>query len=504
VRVLFYVTGHGYGHATRNAAVMNALVARRPDVELYARTEAPEWVFRNSVSAPVRYQTVRVDGGMIEKDLLAQDPAATLARAQQVFADAERIVRDEAEFVRRNEIQVIVSDIPPLASVIGRAAGVPVVAMGNFSWDYIYAPFAERLPAFAPIIEAIRECYASTDLLLRLPWSPEMEVFPRREPIPLVAREPQGSRDETRRQLYESGAPADRPLVLLGGRFPSLSPETLAQVLRDKRWTLLSYSDFGAGPLPGLLVLDPEWQPRFLDVLQACDVVVSKLGYGIASECVSCRARVLYPPREEFAEHPFIETGLASWVPTQRIERAPFERGAWREPIEALLERPFDWPDVPLNGAQVAAGASWISRLEPAVSSANDDRRDAQSLPILPIWQVAPTSGSYPGKTARLAVRSRAAERPLTCDYALRLQDGLSLQRPPLPIHIHEFTRLKAGLVLQAAAAGYVKAEVGPRLLEAPGQFQRVEHAEGAQPTVGVFRIPVVIDTGDHGRRHLR
>jgi hypothetical protein len=355
VKVLFYVTGHGYGHATRNAAVMNALVARRPDVTLYARTEAPEWVFQNSVSAPVRYEKVRVDSGMVEKDLLAQDPAATLARAQQVFADAGRIVRDEAEFVRRNEIQVIVSDIPPLASAIGRAAGVPVLAMGNFSWDYIYAPFAERFPGFLPVIEAIRDCYASTDLLLRLPWSPEMEVFPRREAIPLVARQPQGEREETRRQLIAAGAPSDRPLVLLGGRFPSLSPQTLERVLRDGRWTLLSYSDFGAGSLPGLLVLEPEWQPRFLEVLQACDAVVSKLGYGIASECVSCRARVLYPPREVFAEHPFIEAGLASWVPTQRIERPEFESGDWKEPLEALLSRPFDWPDVPLNGAEIAA-----------------------------------------------------------------------------------------------------------------------------------------------------
>jgi hypothetical protein len=355
VKILFYITGHGFGHATRNTAVMNALLVRRPDLELYARTEAPEWIFQHSVSAPVRYQQVRIDAGMVEKDLLAQDPAATLQRAQQIFADAGELIRTEAEFVRRSEIQLIVSDIPPLASAIGKAAGVPVVAMGNFSWDFIYAPFEDRYPGFGPVIETIRACYSRTDLLLRLPWCHEMEVFPRREQISLVARLPEGEREETRRQLHAAGVPSDRPMVLLGGRFPALGPEVLDRVLRHERVTLLSYSDFGVSPRPGFVVLGAEWQPRFLDVLQASDAVVSKLGYGIASECVSCRARVLYPPREEFAEHPFMEAGLSEWVPTQRIERAEFERGEWCEPLAALLARPFTWPDVPVNGAEVAA-----------------------------------------------------------------------------------------------------------------------------------------------------
>lgn len=355
MRILFYITGHGYGHATRNTAVMNALAARRPDLELYVRTEAPQWVFEQSVSVPVHLEKVRIDSGMIEKDLLAQDPVATLERAEAVYSAAPAIIAAEAEFVRRAEIQVIVSDIPPLASAIGKAAGVPVVAMGNFSWDYIYQPFAERYPGFKPVIETIRECYASTDLLLRLPWSHEMEVFPHREQIPLVARLPQGDREQTRQRLHALGAPKDRPMVLLGGRFPGVQPDMLHRVLDDAAVTLISFGDLGADPHPGLLVLGADWQPHFLDVLQACDAVVSKLGYGIASECVSCRARVLYPPREVFAEHPFIEAGLAEWVPIQRIERAEFERGEWREPLEALLSRPFDGPEVPVNGAEVAA-----------------------------------------------------------------------------------------------------------------------------------------------------
>jgi UDP:flavonoid glycosyltransferase YjiC (YdhE family) len=355
VKILFYITGHGYGHATRMTAVMNALSARRPDLQLFARTEAPEWVFRSSVAAPVAYERVRIDAGVVEKDLLAQDVPATLQRCREVYGRAEEQIQAEARRVRELGIDRIVSDIPPLASSIGREAGVPVIAVGNFSWDYIYAPFVERCPGFAPVIAQIRECYATTDLLLRLPWSHEMDAFPRQEAIPLVTRQPQTPRAVVRRRLFELGADPHRPLVLLGGRFPDLAPQVLARVLDTTGVTVVAFSDFDLGPHERLLVLGDDWQCRFLDVLQACDVVVSKIGYGIASESAACRVPVLYPPREEFAEHPIMEEGLARWIPIQRIERPEFERGDWAAPLEALLSRPVDGPQIPVNGAEVAA-----------------------------------------------------------------------------------------------------------------------------------------------------
>lgn len=355
MRVLFYVSGHGYGHATRVTAVMNALRERRADVRLYVRTEAPVWVFRTSVAGPVCYEKVRLDAGMIERDLLAQDPRSTLHRCREVYSTAGDLLRGERTFVEQERIDCIVSDIPPLGSAVGREAGVPVVALGNFSWDYIYAPFTSEFPDFAPVIRQIRECYASTDLLLRLPWCHEMDAFPRRVDIPLVTRRPITSRQETRAELAAAGVNLRRPLILLGGRFPGVGAGALEPVLRSRKYTLLAFGDFGVPESAEFVRLPEAWQPRFLDVLQAADAVVSKIGYGIAAECVSCRTPILYPPRENFAEHPIVEAGLAKWVPTQRIERREFERGDWAEPLEQLLARPFAWPEVPVNGAEVAA-----------------------------------------------------------------------------------------------------------------------------------------------------
>jgi L-arabinokinase len=355
VKILYYVTGHGYGHATRSAAVMNALLAQRPDLELFIRTQAPEWVFRTTLTGGFRYEPVVLDAGMVEKDLLAQDAFATLQRCIEVSRQAPELVANEIAFIREQEIDCIVSDIPPLASAIGRDAGTPVVAIGNFSWDYIYQPFVSDHPGFAPVIDEIRSWYAGTDLLLRLPWNHEMDAFPAQEPIPLVTRKPSAPRVETRRQLAEEGIDLNRPLVLLGGRFPDLSAKLLNKLLAAEQFTVLAYSDPGVGPSSAFHVLGTEWQPQFVDVLHASDAVVSKLGYGIAAECVACRTPILYPPREQFAEHPFIEADLPRHVPTQRIERREFEAGEWVEPLEALLARRVMPQAGPVNGAEIAA-----------------------------------------------------------------------------------------------------------------------------------------------------
>ena len=49
--VVFYVSGHGFGHATRDAALIAALSAGRDDLRLIVRTSAPEWLFTTTSGA---------------------------------------------------------------------------------------------------------------------------------------------------------------------------------------------------------------------------------------------------------------------------------------------------------------------------------------------------------------------------------------------------------------------------------------------------------------------
>ena len=51
--VVFYISGHGFGHTVRQIAIINALGARLPAADLVVCTSAPRRLFDQTVRAPI-------------------------------------------------------------------------------------------------------------------------------------------------------------------------------------------------------------------------------------------------------------------------------------------------------------------------------------------------------------------------------------------------------------------------------------------------------------------
>ena len=79
----------------------------------------------------------------------------------------------------------------------------------------------------------------------------------------------------------------------------------------------------------------------FPDLLNVSDVIVTKLGYGVVSEAVANRTRVLWPAREGFREDEIMAPEISRHVPSQEIPVADFLAGAWREHLRHLLQQPL-------------------------------------------------------------------------------------------------------------------------------------------------------------------
>src|SRR5688572_30105808 len=93
--VLYYVSGHGYGHARRAAAVIRALRGAAPDVNVYVRTKAPAEMFRGMVAGPVAPS--ELDAPVVERGPLEIDWNATLAGAADLLRRRRGVVAREAE-----------------------------------------------------------------------------------------------------------------------------------------------------------------------------------------------------------------------------------------------------------------------------------------------------------------------------------------------------------------------------------------------------------------------
>lgn len=349
--VVFYISGHGFGHATRMAAVASALVRQMPGVRISLVSTAPEWLFRLNLPGDFRLRPRALDVGVIQLDSLRLDPAATLSACARFLEAQPALVQQEAEILRQEGADLVVADIPPAAFLVAARAGLPAVGISNFTWDWIYADYVRALPEHAPLLEHIRHAYGRADLFLRLPFSGDCEAFKTIRDIPMIARHARRSREEVRRIL---GLDRSRPVVLL-----SFGGFELRGIDFDRVEALGDYCFLTTQPTPRPLgnvrVVRPDGL-KYEELVAQADAVITKPGYGIVSDCLANRTPVLYTSRGQFAEYAALVAGLERFGVAAFIDNRDLLAGNWRAGLEAVLRLPRTWPDLPSNGAEVAAG----------------------------------------------------------------------------------------------------------------------------------------------------
>jgi L-arabinokinase len=298
----------------------------------------PAWMFERVPHA--RVEALETDTGLVQIDSLHFDEQATAERTAAFYRDFDRRVDDEASWLREHRVELVVGDIPPLAFAAADRAEIPSVAFGNFTWDWIYsayAPFETDVPEVIPII---RRAYAKATRALRLPFhggfEPMRQVV---QDVPLVARKSRRDARETRHTL---GVREDLPLVLASfGAYGAALPH--AAGTDRESFTLLNIAQH---PPHGL---------AYEDVVAAADVVVSKPGYGIVSECIANQTALLYTSRGQFVEYDCFVDQMPRVLRCRFISQGELLRGEWSDAIRALLDQPAP-PDTPrVDGAEISA-----------------------------------------------------------------------------------------------------------------------------------------------------
>ena len=208
--IVFYISGHGFGHASRSIELINALVDRRPDLRIIVRSQVASWLFQRTARPGVELMPVETDTGVVQIDSLNLDAAETIRRATTFMATFDARVAAEVDFLRAHGATMVIADLPPLGIAAGRAAGLPAIAFGNFTWDWIYATY----DGGADLAQRIGEIYSHTTLALRLPMWGGFETMPEVRDIPFVARHSHRDRDDTRRALGDPTRRASRAGVV--------------------------------------------------------------------------------------------------------------------------------------------------------------------------------------------------------------------------------------------------------------------------------------------------
>ena len=96
-----YVSGHGYGHATRVGEVLRAIRERAPDMPLGIVTAAPEKLFRDTVPGPFVFRSLECDVGLAQRGPLVIDEEGTARRWRAFAAGRAARMEEEAGWLRR-------------------------------------------------------------------------------------------------------------------------------------------------------------------------------------------------------------------------------------------------------------------------------------------------------------------------------------------------------------------------------------------------------------------
>lgn len=356
----FYISGHGYGHASRQIEIINACARRIADARIFIRSSASRRLFDRTVRAPFELDDRPCDTGVVQIDSLRLDEAETIRRAAEFYRTLDDRARDEAALLSARGVRFIVSDAPPLGCAAAALAGIPSVVISNFTWDWIYEGYegGEGYEGDFGFVDAIRRAYRQADAAWRLPMHGGFETLKTILDVPFVARHARCSREHTRATL---GLPLDRRLALSSFSVYGADGIDFDRLDTTAHWdVVVTGNEHGTPTSAGVrFVHEPTLYAaglRYEDLVAACDAVVTKPGYGIISECVANGTPIVYTSRGRFVEYDVLVREMPRYLRCAYLDQESLFAGRWKAALESALSAapPPERPRT--DGAEVVAG----------------------------------------------------------------------------------------------------------------------------------------------------
>ncbi len=332
LRIGCCITPHGFGHAARAAAVLEA-VAKQIPAEFVVVTTVPEWFFSDSLTSDFSYRPMTTDIGLIQKDSLHEDVQATLGALDDFYPLAEQRISRAMELF--SGCDLILCDIAPLGIVAAERLGVPSVLLENFTWDWIYADYLEACPALQPHIEYLQEIYSrATHHLQAAPVCRPIDGLPAIAPISRAGKQ---SREDIRCRLAV-GAEEKLVLITMGG---VEGDEYAVAPLREAKGYIFVLGGQGNRlECPGNLRYIPKESEFYHpDLVAASDLVVGKAGYSTLAEVYAAGVPFAYISRASFRESAVLADFIRRDMGGMELAEAELNNGSWVKRLDELTAR---------------------------------------------------------------------------------------------------------------------------------------------------------------------
>ena len=330
--ICFYISDYGYGHASRDIAIIRKILNENKDVKIFVKTDSPFNFVRQSLpqkNAEV-IQTKNDIGVVFKENSVSVDREKTRKVLDEWLASWDEYIHNERRFCETHKIDLILSDIVPQPFIVADELGIPSIAISNFTWHYIfYNLFGDTLAT-----RQIKKAYQYADMALVLPFNEDRDFlkFRKKKEISLVSREITVDRQDMRRKC---GVSDDELLVYVGVGI-SFDPAYMRGMKKiampDVKFLVSSNAE-----LPfGNVIKIPNSETETQNYIAMCDLVVSKTGYGTVSEAVRAKIPMFLLKREGFKEDELIGNKIEELGIGEFISEKSFLDGDWVERLDEV------------------------------------------------------------------------------------------------------------------------------------------------------------------------
>ena len=351
MNIAYFISSHGFGHASRASAIMEALEAAVPHIHFEVFTGTPEWLFRDAGLKDFTYHPGAVDVGLVQLGPMDHDLPRSVETIRNYLDSIPGRAAVLAEELKKLSIDAVICDISPLGIIAGRQAGLPVFLFENFTWDWIYELYVPECPDFAEINKRLREIFVQA--AYRMQSEPLCDPLPDADIlIPPASRKPHHTAAEFRKAL---GIPDSHRIGLISmGGIPENLDFAVDSSIPD-HVTLLLPGTFERTEKRGNKILLPHHSGYYHpDMVHAADFVIGKAGYSTIAEVCAAGAAYGYISRANFRESDVTVAFLAARPNTLEVALDRFEAFSLDEEITRLLELGKTAPQS-VNGSDVAA-----------------------------------------------------------------------------------------------------------------------------------------------------
>jgi len=333
-RIAYFITPHGFGHAARSSAVMDAVNKIDPSVSFDIFTTVPKWFFEDSVYSRFTYHEFPTDVGLIQKTPFSHDLEQTIEKLDQFIPFDPALIGNAVDLLKRWACQLVVCDIAPIGISIAAEAGIPSILIENFTWDWIYEDFIHSDVRIGRHVDFLREIYRAVDYHVQTspvcnPQNVDMATGP-------ISREIRMPPVRVREEL---DIPPENKIVLLttGGiqekyRFPK-------SLFTQREICFVVPGGSERPKRHDNLILLPHRSDFFHpDLVNGADVVVGKAGYSTIAEVYHAGVPFGYVPRSNYRETGKLVAFIEKEIKGLCVGIEDFQAGKWLRKASQLLD----------------------------------------------------------------------------------------------------------------------------------------------------------------------